>query len=122
MQSNTVVSIFNLYTLTDFFDYVLNEEFFNLEDYSPQMYNIQYPEYYTASVLDDSFKTEIIEKLQSKTYNKHIDNMLTGVVSYINNSKFDEKVREQFKNRTHHYDIIRNENFAETFPELKGLL
>ena len=84
MQSNTVVSIFNLYTLTDFFDYVLEEGFFDIEDYFPQMYNIQYPEYYTASVLDDSFKTEIIEKIQSKKYNKHIDNMLKGVVSYIN--------------------------------------
>ena len=113
---------FNLYKITDFFDYVLNEEFINIEDYFPQMYNIQYPEYYTATVLDNKIKTEIIEKIQSKKYNKHIDDMLKGVVSYINKSKFDEKVREQFKYRTHHYDIIRNENFKETFPELKGLI
>ena len=100
---------------------MLEEGFFDIEDYFPQMYNIQYPEYYTASVLDDSFKTEIIEKIQSKKYNKHIDNMLKGVVSYINSSKFNDKTRQQFKNRTQHYDIIRNENFAETFPELKRL-
>jgi hypothetical protein len=101
---------------------VLEEEFFDIGEYFPQMYNIQYPEYYTASVLDDTFKTEIIEKLQSKTYNKHIDNMLKGVVSYINNSKFNEVTRQQFKKYTQHYDIIRNEDFAETFPELKRLI
>ena len=50
------------------------------------------------------------------------DDMLKGVVSYINNSKFNKKTRQQFKNRTNHYDIIRNENFEETFPELKGLI
>jgi hypothetical protein len=121
IQSNTVVSVFNLYTLTDILDYMLEQDLFNINDYFPQMYNIQYPEYYTASVLDDQFKKEIIEKIQSKKYNKHIDDMLNGVVNYINNSKFNENTRQQFKNHTQHYDFIRNENFVETFPELERL-
>ena len=116
---NTVVSIFNLCTLTDFLN-----EIQNVDPNSASMYNIVDPHYYSVNALPEEYKTIALEKIQ-KYMNSNPGKykwQLEGVVRYIENSKFDESALKQFRAKTQHYDFIRNQKFIETFPELKSVL
>ena len=116
---NTVVSIFNLCTLTDFLE--------EIEDVDPNhasLYNIVDPHYYSVNALPEEYKTIALDKIQKymRSNPEKYKHQLEGVVRYIKNSKFDESALMQFKAKTQHYDIIRNQNFVETFPEIKSVL
>jgi MoaA/NifB/PqqE/SkfB family radical SAM enzyme len=116
LQVSTVVSVFNVSTLTDFIDYLL-DNLFNIDKFKPQFYNIINPEYYSFDVIEN--KQEIINKLKEKTYNKHIDQQLNNVVNALTSSQYNDTLYREFRYITDMYDIKRNQNFLTTFPELE---
>ncbi len=121
LNSGSVISVFNVFTVTDFLDYVFDTDLFRIESYQPFFYNIINPNFYSADIIDDEFKKQIITKIKSKSYNKNIDKELNKIVMYLENSKYNEQLRKKFIEVTDHYDKIRNRNFIKTFPELQGL-
>lgn len=118
LNTNSVISVFNMYTIPEFLDYMFDKGLFDKNTYNPYFYNIINPDCYSAKILDDWMKYQIIDKLSKISYNKNIDSQIKKVITYIKNSKYDPKLRDQFLKRTAYYDKIRNRNFAETFPEL----
>ena len=118
LNTNSVISIFNIHTVPDFLDYMFDNKLFDRNTYNPYFYNIINPECYSANVLDDNMKYRIIDKLSNVCYNKNINLQIEKVITYIKNSNYNPQLRDEFLRRTSYYDKIRNRNFVETFPEL----
>ncbi len=118
LNTGSVISIFNFYTIPDFLDYMFDKQLFDEKTYSPYFYNIINPACYSADILDDQMKFQIVDKLSKVSYNSNINSQINKVITYIKNAKYNPSLREEFLNRTAHYDKIRNRNFVKTFPEL----
>ena len=117
----TVVSVFNVSTLPEFFNHMLESKLFNIKDLDSCVYNLLNPEFYSFSILNNELKSTIIDKLSKAKFNAIIDNRIQYVISSLKNSTHDEQALQEFKKITTEYDLIRNRNFLETFPELKEL-
>jgi radical SAM protein with 4Fe4S-binding SPASM domain len=121
LQTGSVISVFNLYTIPDFLNYMLDSKLFSDKDFHPYFYNIINPSYYSADVFPDNLKKLIISRLINLNYTESINKEIQKVITYLQNSKYDPELREQFIKTTLHYDKIRNRNFINTFPELESL-
>jgi len=117
----TVVSAFNVSTLPEFFNHMLESNLFNIKDLASSVYNLLNPEFYSFSILNNELKLTIIDKLSKAKFNAIIDNRIQYVISSLKNSTYNEQALQEFKKITTEYDLIRNRNFLETFPELKEL-
>ncbi len=121
LNSGSVISVFNVFTVTDFLDYMLETGLFEVNSYQPFFYNIMNPNFYSADIIDEQLKKQIIQKIKSKTYSKNIDKELNKIVMYLENSKYNEHLRKHFMEVTNNYDKIRGRSFLKTFPELQEL-
>lgn len=121
LQTNTVVSVFNLYTIPDFIDYLIKNNLFDVQTYNPQFYNILNPEFYSASVIPPQLKELIINKLELPTFNSNISNKFQDIILYLKTSEYNETSHRQFIRSTEYFDSIRDRDFLKTFPELKYL-
>ncbi len=121
LNSGSVISVFNVFTVTDFLDYMLETGLFEVNSYQPFFYNIMNPNFYSADIIDEKLKKQIIQKIKSKTYSKNIDKELNKIVMYLENSKYNEHLRKHFMKVTNNYDKIRGRSFLKTFPELQEL-
>jgi radical SAM protein with 4Fe4S-binding SPASM domain len=121
LHTGSVISIFNVYTIPDFLDYLFKNKLFDPNTYSPYFYNIITPEIFSADILDNNFKNLIIDKLSSVDYGEKINQQLQKVITYVKNSTYDPILKEKFLSSTFYFDNIRNRNFLETFPELNYL-
>ena len=119
LQMSSVISAFNLYTLTDFLDYLFENKIFSVEKFWPSFYNIMNPYYYSSQIFDDAEKAKIVKKLSSKSYGRYLDSQIANVINYVNNGNYDPGLKTKFKIETKNFDQIRNRDFESTFPELK---
>ena len=119
LQTNTVVSLFNVSTLPEFMHYLVDNELVN-DNYDPLFYNILNPDFYSFDVLPEEFKKQTVEKLLE--FNNEQKNVnLQPVINGLTSATYTPELVSTFLQKTEHYDIIRNENFNKTFPELVGL-
>lgn len=123
LNFSSVVSVFNLYTITDFLDYLIDNKLFN-KNVTPTFYNINHPEYYSAKIINPALKQKIIDKItvNKNKYNNHIKILLKEVISHLKNVEYNDLLKEEFVVVTDYYDKIRNRNFVKSFPELKELM
>lgn len=109
LKINVTVSIFNIYTLPDLIDYVVEKEFLSGD---PIFYNLINPGYYSVEVIED--KTTLLDKLRSKTYSGAFQKELDKVIRFVSHARFNRSLLETFKSK-HSSDIVT------IFPELKFL-
>jgi sulfatase maturation enzyme AslB (radical SAM superfamily) len=119
LYTSTVVSAFNVATLPEFFNHMIESKLFN--NFSPAVYSLQNPEFYSFSILNNELKANIIDKLSKTKFNSLVDSRIQDVIASLKNSVYNEQDLQEFKKTTTEYDLIRNRNFLETFPELKDL-
>jgi MoaA/NifB/PqqE/SkfB family radical SAM enzyme len=122
LEMSSVISAFNVATVTDFLDYLFENKIFDRNKFKPSFYNMINPDYYNFSIIDDKTKEQIIDKIKSKSYNNHINSQLNSVINQLQNSTFDLNLQHKFKLKTQHYDELRKRNFKQTFPEIGHLL
>lgn len=120
LQTNTVVSLFNVLTIPEFLDYLIENNLVNEKKFKPHFYNIMNPDFYSFKVLPNEFKSLAIEKLQQYITDKNGDIQygIQGIINGLQSSNYDPLLKEQLQLRTNYYDSLRNQNFLETFPEL----
>ena len=123
LQTNTVVSILNIKTLTQFMDYMLNSGLVDENKYNPHFYNVLNPEFLSLQLLKDDEIADTIEKLTdyANSQGKQMRNAFNTVINGLKTTTHDHNLNNLFKKQMEHYDIIRNENGKETFPELSRL-
>jgi hypothetical protein len=114
----SVISVFNVYTLPEFIDYLEKENIINNTTLI-SFYCLINPTYYGFNILDSEIKNLIIEKLLSRQYSKNISREIESIIKQLSSSVFDADLQKQFKSHTDYYDAIRNKSFVHTFPELE---
>ena len=114
----SVISVFNICTLTEFIDYMIENKL--IDSSTPvSFYSLLNPNYYSFDIFDQKIKNTILENLRNTTFNKNIKHQVENIIKHINSSVFDIELQKKFKVHTDRYDTIRNKKFTETFPELK---
>ena len=121
LQTNTVVSIFNVLTLQDFFEHLFQENLFDPSTIEANFYNLVDPYYYSMQILPEDLKIKTIDKLKSSNLPYHINRKLSDTIRYIQTSQYNNNLHRNFIKVTDHYDGIRNRKLLDTFPELTEL-
>jgi len=115
---NITVSVYNIFHLEELYNKMLD---MSNERVSFNFEILSIPSYLSFNILPDHLRKIAIEKIDHFISNVGIKDQLISI-KYMLESKDDYLNREKFKLFTNTLDKIRNENFAETFPELKDLI
>jgi len=118
---SSVSSIFNVLTMTDFYEYLIETGLFDIDKFSPSVFNIQNPRFYSYTVLPDDLKAIAIEKLKSKSFNDSVKIMFDDILNTLESVDYSYTDHKNFLEHTKKYDSLRNRSFLNTFPELNKL-
>ena len=122
LQTDTVVSIFNIFTIPEFIRYMIDNDLVDKETYNPQFYNLINPEYYSIQLLDKSQRSVIIERLLNCRFTTRIDSKLMKLVNHLRESDIKLELIGELDQQNRKYDALRSRDFAETFPELREII
>ncbi len=128
-QINSVLSIFNFVTFSTFYHYLLNKNFYTPEDRSNTIYNMISPEHIAALALPVHLKIQgiegietVITRMKMMGFKPHHVQPLVDAKKWVLADNTWERHKEQFQKETLHLDNLREEQFANVFPELEELL
>ena len=123
LQTNTVVSILTIKTLTQFIDYMIDNNLIDVKNYNPHFYNVINPDFLSLGLLTDVKRKEIVTHLEEYAKNKggNIEYALQAVINELKSINHNNKLIGLFRKEISYYDIKRNENIKNTFPELEEL-
>lgn len=130
LKLNAVVSIFNYLTLSDFVEYLIEkrilESFPKVELF---LYNMVDPLHLAAQALPVDIKetakyklNNLIDRMRQMGFPEHQLGLLRTSIEWVDSNHTWDQYKDTFREEVKILDTLRNENFAETFPELKGLL
>lgn len=122
-QINTVFSLFNYLTLSEFYNYLKEKHLIRTDDWHTTLYLAVNPLYYSATSLPNSLK--LIAETKARQFiesnGSQFPKLNEIVRDAINFARADDtwsKGKEDFFRHTRYLDRIRNEDFFKTFPEL----
>lgn len=113
---NFTVSVQNAFHLVEFFDWAIETKF--IEPHQIHFNLVQHPEHLRLQILPQHIKQQLTELYSERA---KINHRFKNVISYMNGEDLSHLIPE-FKKQMTIVDNIRNENFAETFPELAELM
>lgn len=125
-QMNTVFSIFNYSTISEFYTYLKSKNIVRKEDWYHSLYLAVHPSYYAAKSLPKELKVEAgIKALKwaeaNQNDNTSLSRLVTDAVNFAKDDDTWSANRSQFLQHTASIDRIREENFWAVFPELNKL-
>ena len=129
LTMNTVLSVFNLLTIHEFYQYLINKQLYAPKDHVYSIYNMSDPEHISSHVLPNDYKLKGKESLEkcitilndNKFLNKHLMQPEQSLGWLFSKNTWEEN-KDKFRSEIQRLDNIRGEDFAKTFPELAGLL
>lgn len=129
LRLNTVLSVFNLLTISDFYEYLIDNNLYNNRDKGYLIYNMLSPEYLACHILPKEYKDlgrdSLIRTISLLVKNKfRMSTVVQLQHAYTWSKTYDtwDTRKEEFKREINRIDSLRNEDFRKTFPELAGLL
>jgi MoaA/NifB/PqqE/SkfB family radical SAM enzyme len=125
-QINTVFSIFNYFTITEFYDYLISKNIVRADDWYHTLYLAVHPDYYSAKNMPISLKTHAAYKARSWIDNNRnnagvVARLMEDAVSFADNEHTWKQNKEKFFMHTLSTDRIRKESFFNVFPEFNKL-
>jgi len=129
LQINTVLSLFNLLTIDEFYKYLITNRLYSCNSRVFMLYPMSSPEYLSTHALPKEYKYKGKQSLErtkqllidNNFKNAHID-QINSAINWIDASSIWEEQKAEFRRETIRVDKIRNENFSKVFPELANLL
>jgi MoaA/NifB/PqqE/SkfB family radical SAM enzyme len=129
MQINSVLSIFNFTTFGEFYHYLLDNKLYEPTDSVNYIYNMISPVHIAALALPVHLKLQGIEGLESviRRMNdmgfkrEHMQTLVDAKKWVLAENTWDQHKKE-FQEETNRLDNIREEKFADVFPELAELM
>lgn len=124
-QINTVFSIFNYSTITEFYNYLISKNIVRADDWYHSLYLAINPSYYSAQSLPRHLKDQA--GINAKTFIGSanlgcLNQLITDSIDFANKADTWDDNKKQFNQHTLSIDGIRNEDFVKTFPELRDLI
>jgi hypothetical protein len=129
LQMNTVLSVFNILTIHEFYQYLYDKKMYSTKDSAYMLYNMSTPEYLACHILPPDMKQKAKDSLE-KTVNflksnkfkiQQVQQISDAIPWAMSKDSWDQH-KMQFRNEIKRLDKIRDENFKQTFPELAILL
>ncbi|MCS6934339.1 MAG: twitch domain-containing radical SAM protein [Chitinophagales bacterium] len=123
---NVTVSVFNIMDITDFYQYMIHNRFVQPERMN--LYLLFGPECFSITQLPKHLKDHAAGKIQTFIQStlptiplsEHFRNHLESVVKYMYSAEPDRQT--ELRTRIKSIDALRNENFANIYPELAELV
>ena len=129
LHMNTVLSVFNVLTIHEFYEYLYDNGMYSNKDSVYMLYNMSTPAFLACHILPPDLKIkakESLEKtvafLKSKKFKPHQIQQIEDAIPWAMSKDSWDQQKVQFRNEVKRLDKIRNENFKKTFPELAVLL
>ena len=126
---NTVLSMFNVLTIHEFYQYLIDKKLYKPSDNIYSLYCMSDPLFIAPHVLPEEHKLKGKESLEKTvkllTDNRFKDNQIeqvTQAIPWLFSRNTWEEQKDKFRSETLRLDKIRSEDFNKTFPELAGLL
>ena len=125
-QINTVFSIFNYLTITEFYQYLTDKNIVREHDWYHSLYLAVHPNHYSAKTLPRTLKDQAKEKALkwidiNKDSNTCVPNLINDAVNFASETDQWNQYKKEFFMHTESGDRIRDENFWDVFPELSSL-
>lgn len=122
IQFNSVVSLMNVLTITDFLDALADEGLYDPYQSRPTLYRAITPAELSMRVLDAETKQRAKDKINAwlSKFSKSpsmVDYALKDIISYLDEDH--SHLQQKAKWHIDTFDKRRNESFVDTFPELK---
>lgn len=111
LQVSATVNIQNVYYLESLCKWISQQEF-NYEHFGL----VHFPEYMNIGAMPQDAKKIVIDRLNASNFNDKHKPEIKKIIDFMNNNFSFEGI--QFRARMKELDRIRNENFAETHPEI----
>lgn len=129
VHMNTVLSVFNVLTIHEFYEYLINKNLYTPNSNVYTLYKMSTPEFLTCHILPTKYKNtainnieKLIEFFKKSKFKAHQVKQLIDGIPWINSANTWEQHKEEFRREVKRLDTIRGENFSKTFPELAPLL
>lgn len=128
LHINSVLSIYNYETFGDFYQYLLDKNWYTPKTPIYTVYNMISPVHITALALPPEHKQRGKEKLQSVVDRMesmgftHQTTQLTDAMNWITSDNTWEQHKVMFRDEVKRLDALRGESFERVFPELADLL
>ena len=122
---NCTVSVMNLFYLDELFDYIISLRKKHCEEIEVFLYPLYDPEHLKICILPLHMKHLAAQKVKNifeKDLSTHDRKQLEGILNFLFSEPENPKQLSVFKEYTLELDHLRNENFSETFEELKELI
>lgn len=129
LTMNTVLSVFNLLTIHEFYQYLIDKLLYIPTDHVYSLYNMSDPVHISGHILPNEYKLKGKESLEkyikilndNKFKNKHLTQPEQSLNWLFSKNTWEEQ-KDKFRSEIQRLDNLRNEDFSKTFPELAGLL
>lgn len=129
LTMNTVLSVFNLLTIHEFYQYLIDKQLYIPTDHGYSLYNMSDPVHLSGHILPNEYKLKGKESLEkyikilndNKFKEKHLTQPEQSLNWLFSKNTWEEQ-KDKFRSEIHRLDNLRGEDFAKTFPELAGLL
>lgn len=129
LQINTVLSVFNVLTIHEFYQYLIDKELYTPKDGTYFLYNMSAPVFLACHILPEEYKLKGKESIQKyiSLLIKHKFGSWHRVqpeqsIEWLFSKNTWEQHKEEFRSEIQRVDNLRGEDFSKTFPELAGLL
>lgn len=129
LNFNTVISIFNVLTITELFDMMIKLKMIDINGIiTPSLDILTVPTYFSITLLDSESKKIARNKiniwleknLKFFQKNQSFLQQVNSILKHLENEKENvNELREELKIELDKIDSRRNENFVKTFPELE---
>jgi hypothetical protein len=129
LHMNTVLSVFNVLTIHEFYQYLYDNDMYSGSDSTYMLYNMSTPEFLACHILPPELKAKAKQSLENtvkffkdkKFKTAQIQQIEDAIPWSISKDSWDQQ-KVHFRNEVKRLDKIRDENFKKTFPELAVLL
>lgn len=119
---NCVVSAYNILTLPEFVENLIENDILELSKTMVVLYPISGSYWADVNILPVKLKKEAKQKLEKciadQPKNSRIYHDLTIITNYINLEEPNQELWSQFKQFNDDLDVVRDEKFTDIFPEL----
>ena len=131
LMISPTVSIFNVLSLAEMHQTMVKQNYVRVEDVVPTL--LVYPKEFNIQVLPESIKNEVRKRIdlhlewlckqrvEDDEKMGYVLRQYRNILTYLSHSG-DQKALENFSEKIQRLDALRQESFAEVFPELKSLL
>lgn len=126
---NSVISIFNFVTFSEFYHYLLDSNLFTTRDYAYMIYPMTEAAYNTAKNLPVHLKEKgvaglegVIDRMKKMGFNDRQLQHLNNSIKWVMSEHTWEQHKNEFQADVRRLDALRDEKFVEVFPHLAELM